>query len=123
MPETPDLTPAFLEEIDQALLPLRERFEQWLGTLEGRNEGSFEANRRLAVLIQEAATRMNVAFACTKAGCGQPSKLRCTKTPAVSSGMFTFQHDRHTHGGGSTFPSLTIVPRAPDKRRRLETEL
>ncbi len=119
MPETPDLPPMFLEEIETALIPFRERFQGWLRALKGQNSESAEAARALATRIQTTADTLRVLFTCVK--CGEPARLRCVAGKKEGEKYFQFGHSSGTtHGGGSAVPELTIVSIIPQAQEQYE---
>lgn len=111
--------------LDAAHLPIIASFQHFLRSLEGQDFG-FEVNREITGLIQDTLGRLGMAVRCTNADCGKPAKLRCFKPGNRPSGVFQFQHTSggraNNHGGSKTFPALTIVPSAPDMRRKRRKE-
>jgi hypothetical protein len=100
-------------EIKAVLNPIQEKFQAFLLTLEGKTSENFEANEALAILIQETADALRVAFACPKPGCGAASRFRCALVGTSKTGVFSFCHKQKTHGGSSAVPRLTLTPIQP----------
>jgi hypothetical protein len=113
---------AFYTEIDAALQPIIVRVQEFLKTLEGKNFGSVEANKRVAAMIQKLVSRVGMVLMCTKEGCGQPSHLRCNKPARSQTGTFQFEHfvdgRRTNHTGSACLPALTLVPKPADRRKK-----
>ncbi len=113
--ESPEDTIARLgDEIDEAHKPIIARLQKVLDSLEGQALESFEANQRIAAVIQSTVARLGMAIVCPKDGCGKPAKLRCKKPGRSKDGAFVFEHQEDGkqvfHGGKATLPALHIVP-------------
>ncbi len=91
-------------------------FQKELRMLEGESYGTLEKNQEVAKLIQATADRLGLLFACPNPECkGAPSRFRCSKGTNAPNGMFTFSHGRHTHGGRTKIPKLTLVKEVEEK--------
>jgi hypothetical protein len=106
------------ERLTALLAPIIEEVDDALTRLEGRSFG-LEANEALVSAIQQLLNRLGLRVRCPR--CREPAILRCRETGNARDGSFQFEHyasGRQTnHGGGATFPALTLVPAPPDRRR------
>jgi hypothetical protein len=88
--------------------PILRDLQAFLDELEGKSFGSFEANQRVASLIQAILSRLRCSVMCPKEGCGRPSKLRCRKPRRSPEGSFQCEHDRTNHSF-LALPRLKII--------------
>jgi hypothetical protein len=120
-PDSADLLRG-LQTIDQRLTsllaPVIEDVEAALARLEGRSFG-LEANEAIVSAIQQLLNRLGLRVSCPR--CSEPAILRCRETGNARDGSFQFEHSasgkQTNHGGGASFPALTLVPAPPDRRR------
>lgn len=96
------------EEIENALFPLRKKFESYIARFEGHTESSLEANQKLAAHLLYFAQKLHVLFICPK--CGDLARLVCKPNRTSKNGVFTFIHGSKTHGGTAKLPKLSIAP-------------
>ena len=98
---------------------IRLTLEQHLSTFSGWNFGSLAGNSAFAVRVQELLDQFGFRVICPQ--CGSPAILRCQNTGNAKSGVFLYDHTldsgRTFHGGPTSFPKLSLVPR-PARRRR-----
>jgi hypothetical protein len=106
------------ERLTALLAPVIEDVEAALARLEGRSFG-LGANDVLVSAIQQLLNRLGLRVRCPR--CSEPASLRCRETGNARDGSFQLEHyasGRQTnHGGGTTFPALTLVSAPPDRRR------
>jgi hypothetical protein len=104
--------------LTQLLAPVIENVKEILTRLKGRSFG-LATNEALVSVIQQLLSRLGLRVSCPR--CSEPAILRCRETGNARDGSFQFEHSaggRQTnHGGGATFPALTLVPAPPDRRR------
>lgn len=114
LPDVQETSSPLLELLtgfDAAVAPLRQKFQEFVSQLEGKNFESLEANQQVADLIHETATLLHVAFTCPK--CSEPARLRCQPSTNSETGVFSFGHPHTTHGGTKKIPPLNVVALSP----------
>ena len=82
----------------------------------GLNLGSFAENCRFADRLGSLLNLLGLRARCPK--CGQPARFVCATSSRMASGAFFFYHNKTKHGGTASVPPLTLIPKAPDRRRR-----
>jgi hypothetical protein len=98
---------------------IRITLEQHLATFSGWNFGSLDGNQTFTTRVQELLDQFGFRVACPH--CGSPAILRCQNTGNSKSGVFLYDHTlesgRTFHGGPTSFPKLTLVPRQARRKR------
>jgi hypothetical protein len=97
---------------------IRLTLEQHLATFSGWNFGTLADNQAFAARVQELLDQFGFRVACPQ--CGAPAIIRCQNAGNSKSGVFLYDHTldsgRTFHGGPTSFPRLTLVPR-PARRK------
>lgn len=93
--------------------------EQQLAVFSGWSFGSLEDNQSFTANVHELLDQHGLRVSCPQ--CGHPAILRCQNAGNAKAGVFLYDHTLDTgrtfHGGPTTFPPLTLVPR-PQRRKR-----
>lgn len=100
------------KRFEELLIEPRIDFQKWLADqAAGTARESFEANRRLAAVIQQTADRLGVVLLCPSPACGKPARLRFTQSGRSKPGFFQFDHGKNVkHGGVNKLPKIKIKP-------------
>lgn len=97
---------------------IRDTLGQYLATFTGWNFGTLEDNQAFTTRVHLLLDQFGLRVCCPQ--CGAPAILRCQGTGNSKTGVFLYDHTlnsgRTFHGGPSTFPSLTLVPRAARRK-------
>ncbi len=97
---------------------LRLTIEHHLQQLSGANFNSLQERQQFVSSVQKLLDANGLRVRCPE--CGYPAILRCSRSPAVDTGVFVFDHylptGRTFHGGGRTLPLLRTVTK-PSRRK------
>ena len=107
-------------EIEAYQLSIQKTIEARLRHFQGWTFGSLAENQQFAKMVQKILEEHGLRVRCPE--CGNPSILRCANAGNSKNGVFVFDHyldsGRTFHGGPTTFPAITVVPK-PARRIRL----
>lgn len=96
---------------------LRRSMEARLRQFHGWAFGSLAENQAFAKMVHELLDQHGLRVRCPE--CGNPAILRCIKAGNSRHGVFVFDHylptGRTFHGGPTTVPALTLLPK-PQRR-------
>lgn len=99
---------------------LRRSMEARLRQFQGWAFGSLAENQAFAKMVHELLDQHGLRVRCPE--CGNPAILRCIKAGNSRHGVFVFDHylptGRTFHGGPTTVPALTLLPK-PQRRVNL----
>lgn len=108
------------EEIRTYEESLRRSMEARLRQFHGWAFGSLAENQAFAKMVHELLDQHGLRVRCPE--CGNPAILRCIKAGNSRHGVFVFDHylptGRTFHGGPTTVPALTLLPK-PQRRVNL----
>ncbi|XZE53665.1 hypothetical protein SH139x_005428 [Planctomycetaceae bacterium SH139] len=97
---------------------LRLTIEHHLQQLNGATFNSLQESQQFVSSVQKLLDANGLRVRCPE--CGYPAILRCSRSPAVNTGVFVFDHylpsGRTFHGGGRTLPLLRTVAK-PSRRK------
>ncbi len=107
-------------EIEAYQLSIQKTIEARLRQFQGWTFGSLAENQQFAKMVQKILEEHGLRVRCPE--CGNASILRCANAGNSKNGVFVFDHyldsGRTFHGGPTTFPAITVVPK-PARRIRL----
>lgn len=99
---------------------IRQRIELSVRAFAGQNFGSLAANQTVAKRVHTLLDSKGLRVKCPE--CGAAAILRCQNARNSKSGAYVFDHyldsGRTFHGGQTTFPLLTVVPKPPRRPPR-----
>ncbi len=108
------------QEIEAYHLSILRTIETRLRQFQGWTFGSFAENAQFAKVVHRILDEHGFRVRCPE--CGHPAILRCSSAGNSKSGVFVFDHylegGRTFHGGPTTFPAITLVPK-PARRASL----
>jgi hypothetical protein len=105
-------------EIEGYKEAIRRSLEVTLNNYTGMSFGSLRNNQAFMRNVHALLEENGLRIACAE--CGAPSILRCQSAGNSKTGVFLYDHYLETgrtfHGGPSTFPHVTLVPKPPRRR-------
>lgn len=108
------------KEIESYQLSIQRSIEARLRQFQGWTFGSLVENQSFARMVHKILEEHGLRVRCPE--CGHPSILRCLNSGNSKHGVFAFDHylddGRTFHGGPTTFPAITVVPK-PARRVKL----
>ncbi len=101
------------DEIQSYHLSIQKSIEARLRQFQGWAFSSFAENQEFAKMVHRILDEHGLRVRCPE--CSYPSILRCLKSGNSKNGVFVFDHyldgGRTFHGGPSTFPVVTVLPK------------
>ncbi|MFO0921698.1 MAG: hypothetical protein U0905_04320 [Pirellulales bacterium] len=108
------------QEIAAYQLSIQRSIEARLRQFQGWSFGSLAENIQFAKRVHKILDEHGLRVRCPE--CGHPAILRCSSAGNSKNGVFVFDHyladGRTFHGGPTTFPAITVIPK-PARRANL----